>query len=379
MQFSDCLISDHRRRSRFPRRFRCVLLAGGLILLAVMLVMSVTRRRRKSRREPLPADVAAAEPAGPPLLYFTFPTAQTNLADMTSTVVYMPTASGRVESAWYGSTRTAGASGNYLPRFHAGIDIAPLQRDRNGKPLDAIRAVAAGRVAYVQRAASGSSYGRYIVLHHADPVGTVYSLYAHLESIAPGIKTGAAVEAGKTIGRMGHSSSIRIPVQRAHLHFEVGVFLHARFGDWLHARGLPRTHGVGHGWNLQALDPLSVLLERDASGKRAILTVLQQEPPAFTLLLDLDERPDYYRRHPTLWEIEVDPPLRVRIEVAEGGAPLRARAALPGDASLDGLPRVVDVAPEVLGRNGRRLVVESQGEWRIGQAGERWLSKLLFP
>ena len=48
------------------------------------------------------------------------------------------------------------------------------------------------------------------------------------------------------------------------------------------------------------------------------------------------------------------------------------------DDVLDRLPKVVFADPDVLGRNGRRLVIAQSGDWQITAAGERWLSKLLF-
>ncbi|MDQ6861282.1 MAG: M23 family peptidase, partial [Verrucomicrobiota bacterium] len=40
-------------------------------------------------------------------------------------------------------------SGFVYTRFHEGIDIRPLRRDAAGEPLDPVRAIADGAVAYV--------------------------------------------------------------------------------------------------------------------------------------------------------------------------------------------------------------------------------------
>jgi murein DD-endopeptidase MepM/ murein hydrolase activator NlpD len=349
-----------------------------LSLLILVGTMQLLLRGCAGRVAPPPPEVEAPRPPPvPPPLRFIFPTSQAGLANTASTVVYMPTASGRVESALYGSTRTGRSGGRLLPRFHAGIDIAPLRRARDGKPLDDIRAVADGKVAYLQKAGGGSSYGRYVVLYHQDSLGTFYSLYAHLEAIAPALRVGTAVQVGDVIGRMGHSAATPIPPDRAHLHFEIGVFMHERFGDWLKASGYPRTHGAYHGWNLHCINPLRVLLERDRDGVRSMLEVLRTEPVAFTLLVDLARRPDYYRRYPALWEVGVEPPVRVRIDVAEGGAPLRVRAATPEDLA-GSVPRVLAASPEVLGRNGCRLVSQRRGEWILTDDGQKWLKQLRF-
>src|ERR1700730_7089899 len=63
-------------------------------------------------------------------------------------------------------------------RFHEGIDIRPLQRDVNGEPLDAIHAIAAGDVVYLNNVPSYSNYGRYIVIEHQFGSCPYFSLYA---------------------------------------------------------------------------------------------------------------------------------------------------------------------------------------------------------
>ncbi|MBR4211947.1 MAG: peptidoglycan DD-metalloendopeptidase family protein [Oscillibacter sp.] len=76
-----------------------------------------------------------------------------------------------------------------------------------------IRAVERGTVETAENLGS-KSFGRYIVIRH--PNGT-RSLYAHLKSFASGIKKGATVSRGQTLGVMGttgNSSGI-------HLHFEL--------------------------------------------------------------------------------------------------------------------------------------------------------------
>src|SRR5687768_1783244 len=49
-------------------------------------------------------------------------------------------------------------------RHHAGIDIRPLYRDRNGRPLDSVVAVADGLVVYANDVSGHSNYGKYVVI-----------------------------------------------------------------------------------------------------------------------------------------------------------------------------------------------------------------------
>jgi len=62
-------------------------------------------------------------------------------------------------------------------RFHEGIDISPLKRDKDNRPLDAIKAIDSGVVAYVNDEASRSNYGKYIVIEHNWDSGPLFSLY----------------------------------------------------------------------------------------------------------------------------------------------------------------------------------------------------------
>ncbi len=350
-----------------------------LAALAVLILLAVTgvRSCRLRRPHPVPKPpVVKTEPRRRPDLKFVLPTAQTGLAATSSATVYMPTASGRVESALYGSTRTSDA-GNGI-RFHEGIDIAPQRRGRDNKPLDDVAAVADGRVAYINAAPGNSSYGRYVVMTHDDPLGTIYTLYAHLDAIAPGLRDGLVVTAGQPLGRMGSSSSSPIPVARAHLHLEIGVVFNTRFEAWHRGRQMTPTHGAWNGLNLFGLDPLRVLLTRAPDGTRALLDVLRAEPAAFTLAFAPKGRPpDYYRRYPDLWEAAPGSAC-VWMDVSEGGVPLRVRSAPPAPATPATLPAVVAVAERVLGRNGRGLVVRRGNAWTLSAAGQVWLEQMLY-
>ncbi|NLB60415.1 MAG: M23 family metallopeptidase, partial [Lentisphaerae bacterium] len=144
-----------------------------------------------ARREPAPPTSCVpriVEPAS--LQQMRYPTARDWLAGPERSAAFQPTASGRPESALYGSVRTVQLGRRWVASFHEGVDIAPLHRDRLGRPCDTIHAVAEGRVAYLNRLAGQSSYGKYVVLVHASSVGELYTLYAHLAHITPTLQTG---------------------------------------------------------------------------------------------------------------------------------------------------------------------------------------------
>ena len=88
-------------------------------------------------------------------------------------------------------------------RAHQGIDFGAPSGTR-------VQSTASGTVT---RAGLAGSYGRLIEIRHA---GDVRTRYAHLSSIAPGIRPGKHVEQGQWIGRVGSSGLSTGP----HLHYE---------------------------------------------------------------------------------------------------------------------------------------------------------------
>jgi murein DD-endopeptidase MepM/ murein hydrolase activator NlpD len=137
-------------------------------------------------------------------------------------------------------------------RFHEGLDIKPLRRDAQGNPLDEVRAIADGVVAYSAAASNLSNYGRYVVVRHDWGQGSFYSLYAHLRESR--VSPGQQVKAGTTLGILGYTGS-GIDQRRAHVHVELNLFLSSRFDAW-HAANFatPNHHGAFNGLNLIGLD-----------------------------------------------------------------------------------------------------------------------------
>jgi murein DD-endopeptidase MepM/ murein hydrolase activator NlpD len=321
----------------------------------------------------------ADKPAPPPGLLLTFPTPQTHLDDTGNPAVFMPTESGKIESARYGSTRTRKSGKYFLPAFHEGIDIAPVERDSKGHAADAVFAVADGRVGYISRTAGNSSYGIYIVLLHQDPLGEYYTLYSHLASVPSGLKENDEVARGTEIGRIGNTSTVGIPVQRSHLHFEFGTIMNDRFGDWFRAKKLKPFHGRLHGYNLAGFNPADMFPYMTNDQRFILHQYITNVPVAFRLVVPVSEKPDYYRRYPALWT-GGEPAGAVVIDVSESGAPLQARAATDEETAAirKNKPYVLEAFAEVLGRNGERLVTEEDGKWIPGRNAGQWLEILLY-
>lgn len=208
-----------------------------------------------------------------------------------------PTASGRLQSALFGCVRNGGN------RFHEGIDLKPMRRDRRGEAVDPIYSVMAGKVAYVSTIAGNSSYGRYVVIEHMGADVPVYTLYSHLASVEPGIRAGAKVVAGQRIGTMGRSAGgYSIPRSRAHLHFEIGVMKTGRFQSWFENSdfGSRNKHGNYNGMNLIGVDPLDFFETVRAGEFKDFASYFDQLPTAFTIRVATDKLPNYILRYPKL-------------------------------------------------------------------------------
>lgn len=310
-----------------------------------------------------------------------FPTDQDRLLDPEPMGAFQPTASGNPESALYGSVRTQNSGSGLLSSFHEGLDIAAMQRDRQGRPLDEVMAVADGRVGYVNRIGGNSNYGIYVVLLHDDPaLGEVYTLYAHLARAETSLQPGRKVRAGDVLGTMGNTASSGIPMVRAHLHFEIGLVNNMRFAAWYKANKLKPYHANFHGRNFLGVNPLDVFAHQQRNPDFDFLSHLETIPPAFELIARTARTPDFFTRYPGLWEgPPVDRGVMV-LKVSEGGLPLRGREAT--DEELAALGRgsslVLNVNEAVLGRNGCHLISRLSGSWKLASNGQKWLEILAY-
>lgn len=155
-------------------------------------------------------------------------------------------------------------------QIHEGLDIRCLQRDKRGEPADPVMATADGTVAYINNRPSLSNYGNYIVLQHEIEGMQIYSLYAHLSSVRAGLHAGQTVKAGEVIAIMGRTSNTRevITKDRAHVHFELDLFVNERFEGW-YRRTFPgerNDHGIWNGENLDGIDARLILLAEHEQG-----------------------------------------------------------------------------------------------------------------
>ncbi len=281
-----------------------------------------------------------------------------------------PTASGEIESGLFGCRRSGGA------QFHEALDLKPVNRDRHGEPIDPVFAVLKGVVRYIGRIPGNSNYGRYIVLEHLDVEPGIYTLYAHLAAIAPGLEAGHTVTKGQVLGTMGRSSSEQaIPKQRAHLHFEMGVLLSRDFQSWFDWKkfGGHNQQAIYNGMNLMGFDPLDFYNEFRSRRVDTFRAYFARMQTAVRLRIATRRIPDYATRYPSL----LTKPLPVgelvggwEMCVNEMGLPFSLTPLTPME-TMSLAPdevRVLDVDQVLLKKHRcRSLVFSKRGSWAIGR------------
>ncbi len=342
----------------------------------------ILRGQESPLPEPVFMEIALTNEAVvvPPWKGMVFPTDRTNLLSEDDLAGFQPTASGNPESGLYGSVRTANYGNALASSFHEGIDIAAMKRDRAGRPLDSVHAAADGMVGYINKYPGNSNYGIYVVLLHRDPVGWVYTLYAHLAEPARGLRIGQAVTAGTVIGRMGNTSSTGIPMERAHLHFEIGLIDNSRFAAWFRAQHLKPDHGNFNGQNFFGVNPRQFLQHQRQEPELSFLSHLAGIQPGFELLLNTSRPIDFFQKHPKLWEGPAQPSGAVFLACSESGLPLRGRPATGEEMEKLGRQKTMvwKVDEEVIGRNGCHLIARSPQGWELAPRGEKWLEVLTY-
>ena len=190
-------------------------------------------------------------------------------------------------------TRTT-SEGVIATKFHEGLDIKPLKRDRRFNPLDEVRAIADGKVVYINRARGGSTYGIYIVVEHDWDCGLFYSLYAHLASVS--VETGQQVTSETPLAIMGYTGA-GLNQERAHLHLELCMLSSKSFNRWLGAKS---PHGVYDGRNLIGLDLASLFVATQGGSKITIPRFLKSATPYFKIAIPRKHDLEIVKRYPWL-------------------------------------------------------------------------------
>lgn len=282
-------------------------------------------------------------------------------------------------SGTYGCVRSSGT------QFHEGLDIRATQRDARGEATDPVFATADGTVAYCNRKPSLSNYGNYIVLRHFIDGLEIYSLYAHLAAIRSELKPGVAVRAGETIGTLGRTTNTResISRERAHLHFELCLFLSERFPTWFkkHFPKERNDHGIWNGQNLLGLDPALLFERQSREGRSFSLRRFIQSQPELCRVLVRDPDLPFARRYAALVEGNPTGPTRAvagyELVLNYAGLPIRVIPRTEPEIRSKARLQLLSVNADEAARHGcRKLVARRGSRWELAYNGTQLLDLL---
>ena len=313
---------------------------------------------------------------------FHFPTANHSLLEPGGEqkffvgTVGKPWATGR-----FGCVRTDGW------QMHEGLDIKCIQRDSAGEPLDPVLATADGTVAYFSAKPSLSNYGNYVVLRHRIDGLEVYSLYAHLKKIRDDLKIGQAVRSGEAIATMGRTTNTRegISRDRAHVHFELDLFVNEGFPRW-YKQAFPtqrNDHGEWNGQNLLGLDPRLVLLEQNRPGTNFSLVNFVRHQAELCRVLVRDTDFPWLKRYAPLIErnllAEKEGVAGYEISLNYNGVPYRLIPRAASEIKNKAKFQLLSVnEAEYRSHPCRRLVIKRGDRWALARNGNNALELLTY-
>ncbi len=279
-------------------------------------------------------------------------------------------------SGTFGCVRSDGG------QMHEGLDIRCLKRDKRGESVDPVTASADGTVAYVNKRPSLSNYGNYIVLRHVIDGLEVFTLYAHLSEVADGVRAGQPVKAGGVIATLGRTSNTRerISQERAHVHFEINLFLNDRFPAW-YKKNHPKDkddHGVWNGQNLAGLDPALLLREQQARGAGFNLPDFIRRRPELCRVLVRDAKFSFMGRYPQLVRAnplaQKDGVVGYEIALDFNGVPIQLTPRSSGEIKGKARFQLLSVnAAEHEQHPCRHLVLRRGNAWELSTRGAELL------
>jgi len=313
---------------------------------------------------------------------FAFPTANHALYEPGNELKFFaPTTPDRPwTSGAFGCVRDNGT------RMHEGMDIRCLQRDRHGEPTDPVSATADGTVVYFSKKPGLSNYGNYVVIRHIIEGLEIYSLYGHLSEIRPGLTIGEAVRAGEVIGTMGRTSSNEsIAKERAHVHFELNVFVNENFANWYKKNSPTERNyqGIWNGQNLNGLDDRQILLDEQREGSRfSLLNFIRSQNELCRVQVRATAFP-YLKRYAALVlrnpRAEKEGVAGYEIALNYNGVAFALMPRAESEMKSRGKYCLLSVnEAEEAANHCRRLVVKQGGRWVLGKYGVEELEKLTF-
>lgn len=294
---------------------------------------------------------------------------------------YVPTPGKNWESGTFGCVRSDGY------QMHEGIDIKCVQRDKMGHPVDPIYATADGVVVYINNKPSLSNYGRYIVIRHVIDGIEIYSLYAHLSKVSDTLKEGTPVKAGDIIGIMGTTANTRqkISLERAHLHFELNLFINDKFSWWFKARypNERNDHGVWNGLNLFGIDPRLLFITQQKQGKQFNLVNFIKNQTELCAVFVRKTDFSYLKRYFALVEknplVEKEGVAGYEISLNYNGLPIKLIPRAPSETKGFASVQLLRVNPEEQKNNpARRLILHNSSGWQLSNTGLSLIELLTY-
>jgi len=272
-------------------------------------------------------------------------------------------------------------------QMHEGLDIKCVQRDSAGEPIDPVLATADGTVAYFSSKPALSNYGNYVVLRHQIDGLEVYSLYAHLKKIRDDLKIGQAVKGGEPIATMGRTTNTRegISRDRAHVHFELDLFVNEGFPRW-YRKAFPsqrNDHGEWNGQNLLGLDPRLVLLEQHRQGTNFnLLNFVRKQAELCRVLVRATSFP-WLKRYAPLIErnplAEKEAVAGYEISLNYNGVPCRLIPRVASEIKSGARFQLLSVNEAEYGKNPcRRLVIKRGDRWALARNGSNLVELLTY-
>ena len=276
------------------------------------------------------------------------------------------------EAGSYGFVRSAIRVNDQvlMTKFHEGIDISPVNRDKAGNPLDLVSSIAAGRVAHISPIAGRSNYGKYVVVEHTWENSSVYSLYAHLAEIT--CKEGDSVRAGSVLGRMGYTGA-GIDRTRAHCHLELGMLLSAHYDEW-HQKsgGGTNFHGLFNGMNITGSEVSRFFLEHRANPALQFSEFIANTPVYFKVTVPSHGTPDFVARYPWIKRGSAATAVSWEISFSATGLPV---AFNPSQREV-AAPLVTSVRPSTVPQRylTRGLITGEGNQATLTRSGEQLIS-----
>jgi murein DD-endopeptidase MepM/ murein hydrolase activator NlpD len=294
---------------------------------------------------------------------------------------FAPTPGKDWRSGTFGCVRSDGG------QLHEGLDIRSIQHDKRGEPVDPVMVTADGTVAYINRKSGLSNYGNYIVVKHIVEGMEIYSLYAHLSEVRDSLKPGQPVKTGEVIATMGRTSntSQRIGQDRAHVHFELNLFVSENFPAWYrkHFPDQHDDHGQWNGQNLLGLDPREILLAQKARGEKFhLLEYIQNQTELCRVLVRQVDFP-WVKRYRALLRsnpvAEKNGPAAYELVLNFNGIPFqiipRAASEVKGTARY----QLLEVNEAEQKKNPcRHLIVQRGKSWQLTEHGIQLLDLLTW-